>query len=268
MTSHRGAPGIPAERAITVAGRPGHEQCIPHLAVSPETPAAETLEGQKSLCDEKERRSPSTLGDRSCSVGARGTASLSAPRSLSPASHEAQRPCFNHQVATPLLPGLRQSPVAGQTEHQRAQEMRGGEVLWGAEGSGPSPAVLHLISADTSAWRAEGFRFGTTFRLDMDGAEGQLRTYTAAVLCIFGRVSPDCPPSEAPVELSIREGVRRLRTSKMQAAVAGPGLPPGLIWPLSTFSSLQVQIMEASPDKHSRIQPPWVPRTTHKESLP
>lgn len=75
-----------------------------------------------------------------------------------------------------------------------------------AEGSGPSPAVLHLISADTSAWRAEGFRFGTTFRFDLDGADRQVRTYTAAVLFFFGRVCPDRSPCEVPVELSVRGG--------------------------------------------------------------
>jgi hypothetical protein len=52
-------------------------------------------------------------------------------------------------------------------------------------------------------------RFGSTW----DGADRQVRTYTAAVLCIFGRVCPDRSPSEVSVELSVRRGVRRSRTS-------------------------------------------------------
>lgn len=98
-----------------------------------------------------------------------------------------------------------------------------------AEGSGPSPAVLHLISADTSAWRAEGFRFGTTFRFDLDGADRQVRTYTAAVLFFFwpsvprsvavrgpggalgpGRVSGDYGP---PGHVSGRSGSRTITTA-------------------------------------------------------
>lgn len=127
-----------------------------------------------------------------------------------------------------------------------------------AEGSGPSPAVFHLISADTSAWRAEGFRFGATFRFDVDGADRQVRTFTAAVLCIFGRVCPDRSPGEVPVELSVRGGCPAIADLLgMSAAVAGPGLqlPPGrswllLSWPLCLFA-LQVQIMDASLDNFS-----------------
>lgn len=82
--------------------------------------------------------------------------------------------------------------------------------------------------------------------------------FTAAMLCIFGRVCPDRSPGEVPVELSVRAGCPAIADLLgMSAAVAGPGLqlPPGrswllLSWPLCLFA-LQVQIMDASLDNFS-----------------
>lgn len=68
-----------------------------------------------------------------------------------------------------------------------------------------APALLRPFCTSFQQTPAR-VRFGTTFRFDVDGADRQVRTYTAAVLCIFGRVCPDRSPCEVPVELSVRGG--------------------------------------------------------------
>lgn len=128
MTSHRGAPGNPAERSIAVVDKPGDGAAIT-AGCNCFLWFGSWIRGQNtaSSCLRRRHRLPKRSRDKGASWvydeetepcirtihplqwgkgGVRGTASPSAPRFLSPASHEAQRPCFNHQVATRLLVGL------------------------------------------------------------------------------------------------------------------------------------------------------------------